>query len=350
MWRLPFGRLLASLRPSVLQKAYVQSMARGEHPVQAVYSFLAEKPLHTLVWQLRPGRLVGNQALDPYVFTCTPRADVLHRVVIFHQTRARMGLAKTKSRSEVSYSGRKVRPQKGQGKARLGDRSSPLQRGGAKAFPKRPIDYSHHKTPQKIITLGLRMAITLKFVTGRFVVIDDLEMKTEDPLELESLIRPWLPTKDEEDLPFAPSRGVLVIDGGSYQFPRTEVLINTANAAKGHKWCKVQCIRQLNVYDILRQKYLVVTTGALRQIHAHFYPLKMVQAPLWYQMAHPPPLPVKDTQWIHPGPPEFTAFTAFSSTVAADTLKALRASHRATKTLDDDDDDDDESEEREAVN
>ncbi|KAL9046336.1 MAG: hypothetical protein Q9214_000806 [Letrouitia sp. 1 TL-2023] len=106
------------------------------------------------------------------------RRDILHRAVIFEGDATRKGLASTKWRSEVHGSGRKIRPQKGTGKARLGDKKSPMLKGGGVAFGPHPRDFST-KLPRKIYDLAWRTALSYRYKKGELIVLEnrfDLEM------------------------------------------------------------------------------------------------------------------------------------------------------------------------------
>ncbi|KAF2659845.1 54S ribosomal protein YmL6 [Lophiostoma macrostomum CBS 122681] len=114
----------------------------------------------------------------PATFLNLPtRRDILHRAVVFEGDAARAGTASTKWRSEVRGSARKIRPQKGTGKARLGDKKSPMLRGGGRAFGPKPRDFST-ELPRKVYDLAWRTALSYRFQKGELVVInraDDLE-------------------------------------------------------------------------------------------------------------------------------------------------------------------------------
>lgn len=99
--------------------------------------------------------------LDPYVFSHPIRRDILHLCVVHHLDSLRQGSANTKTRGEVRGSGRKIRPQKGSGLARLGDGQSPMLRGGGVAFGPKPRDFST-KLPRKVREMGLRVALSAK--------------------------------------------------------------------------------------------------------------------------------------------------------------------------------------------
>lgn len=119
---------------------------------------------------------VGEQVveLDPTVFNHHIRRDIIHLCVVHYRDSLRQGSANTKTRSEVRGSGRKIRPQKGSGKARLGDGQSPMLRGGGIAFGPKPRDFST-KLPKKVIEMGMRVALSAKLREQRLGVVESLE-------------------------------------------------------------------------------------------------------------------------------------------------------------------------------
>lgn len=107
------------------------------------------------------------------------RKDLLHRAVIYEGDKTRQGTASTKWRSEIHGSNRKIRPQKGSGQARLGDRGSPMLRGGGAAFGPKPRDFSTD-LPRKIYDLAWRTALSHRYQKGELFVMDD-GMEIEHP-------------------------------------------------------------------------------------------------------------------------------------------------------------------------
>lgn len=99
------------------------------------------------------------------------RKDILHRAVIFEADAARLGTASTKWRKDVHGSGRKVRPQKGTGHARLGDKKSPMLRGGGVAHGPHPRDMSTD-LPRKVYDLAWRTALSYRWKMGQLLVTD----------------------------------------------------------------------------------------------------------------------------------------------------------------------------------
>ncbi|RDL39442.1 50S ribosomal protein-like protein L4 [Venustampulla echinocandica] len=100
------------------------------------------------------------------------RRDILHRAVIFEGDATRQGTASTKTRYEVHGSHRKVRPQKGMGKARLGTRQSPVIRGGGKSFGPHPRDFST-ELPRKVYDLAWRTALSWRYRKGGLIICED---------------------------------------------------------------------------------------------------------------------------------------------------------------------------------
>ncbi|KAG7099126.1 hypothetical protein E1B28_000999 [Marasmius oreades] len=113
-------------------------------------------------------------ALDPEIFNHPIRRDILHLVVTHYRDSLRQGSANTKTRGEVRGSGAKIRPQKGSGKARLGDAQSPMLRGGGVAFGPKPRDFST-KLPRKVIQMGMRIALSAKVREQKFGVMTRLD-------------------------------------------------------------------------------------------------------------------------------------------------------------------------------
>lgn len=112
--------------------------------------------------------------LDPFIFSHPIRRDILHLCVVHHLDCIRQGSASTKTRGEVRGSGRKIRPQKGTGKARLADGQSPMLRGGGVAFGPKPRDFST-KLPRKVVQMGMRVALSVKVREHSLGVVQSLE-------------------------------------------------------------------------------------------------------------------------------------------------------------------------------
>ena len=194
------------------------------------------------------GGKAGSVDLDEALFGLEPRADILHRVVRWQRARAQAGTHKTKGRSEVSYSTKKIYRQKGTGGARHGDRGAPIFRHGGTY--KGPTPRSHaHDLPKKFRALGLKHALSAKAGAGQLVILDSLEMTDAKTKFL---------AKAAKELGW---KRVLIIDGAS-------VDANFALAARNLDGVDVLPTMGANVYDILKRDTLVITKAGVAALEA----------------------------------------------------------------------------------
>lgn len=100
------------------------------------------------------------------------RKDILHRAVIYEGDATRQGTASTKWRYDVRGSNRKLRPQKGSGRARVGDKKSPIFRGGGVVFGPKPRDFST-SLQKKVYDLAWRTALSYRYRRGELVVVEE---------------------------------------------------------------------------------------------------------------------------------------------------------------------------------
>lgn len=103
------------------------------------------------------------------------RRDLLHRAVIYEGDKTRQGTASTKWRDDVHGSGRKLAPQKGTGRARVGDKKSPIRKGGGVAHGPHPRDFST-ELPRKIYDKAWRIALSYRYSRGELMVVDNMTM------------------------------------------------------------------------------------------------------------------------------------------------------------------------------
>ncbi len=194
------------------------------------------------------GKKAGAIDLDDAIFGLEPRADILHRVVRWQRAKAQQGTHKVKTRSETSYSGKKIYRQKGTGGARHGDRNAPIFRKGG--IYKGPVPRSHaHDLPKKFRKLGLRHALSAKAKAGELVILDAAELKEPKTAVLAKAVakQGW--------------KRALVIDGA-------EVNENFARAAANIDGLDVLPSMGANVYDILRRDTLVITRAGVEALEA----------------------------------------------------------------------------------
>ncbi|KAF2821954.1 ribosomal protein L4 [Ophiobolus disseminans] len=171
----PFAR---SITTSTSSKASVTPITTSAGDYVPVVPFEDQTVLATIHQfpSLEPLRFQTYPANHLYLPT---RRDILHRAVIYEGDMTRLGTASTKSRHEVHGSRRKIRPQKGSGRARLGDKKSPMLRGGGVAFGPRPRDFAT-ELPAKVYDLAWRTALSYRFRKGELVIVDNA-MEIESP-------------------------------------------------------------------------------------------------------------------------------------------------------------------------
>ena len=193
------------------------------------------------------GAKAGSVELGDDVFGLEPRADILHRVVRWQRNNAQAGTHKVKTRSETSYSTKKIYRQKGTGGARHGDRNAPIFRKGG--IYKGPTPRSHgHDLPKKVRKLGLKHALSAKLKSGDLVIIDEVasDGKTA-PLAKQVKSLGW--------------KRALIIDG-------SEVNASFAQAARNVEGLDVLPSMGANVYDILKRDTLVLTKAGVEALEA----------------------------------------------------------------------------------
>ncbi|MBW6418714.1 MAG: 50S ribosomal protein L4 [Rhodobacteraceae bacterium] len=186
--------------------------------------------------------------LDEALFGLEPRADILHRVVRWQRNNAQQGTHKVKTRSEVSYSTKKIYRQKGTGGARHGSRKAPIFRKGG--IYKGPTPRSHgHDLTKKFRKLGLRHALSAKAASGNLVIIEDAKLAEAKTALLAKAVKEqgW--------------KRVLVIDGA-------DVDANFKAAAANLAGVDVLPTIGANVYDILKRDTLVITKAGVEALEA----------------------------------------------------------------------------------
>ncbi|MGR3320464.1 MAG: 50S ribosomal protein L4 [Pseudooceanicola sp.] len=193
------------------------------------------------------GGKAGSVELTDEIFDLDPRADILHRVVRWQRNKAQQGTHKVKTRSETSYSTKKIYRQKGTGGARHGDRNAPIFRKGG--IYKGPVPRSHaHDLPKKFRKLGLKHALSAKAKAGELVVIDAAEAEGKTSAL----------AKQVKNLGW---KRALIIDGSA-------VNEGFARAAANIEGLDVLPSIGANVYDILKRDTLVITKAGVEALEA----------------------------------------------------------------------------------
>ena len=189
--------------------------------------------------------------LNDSVFGIEPNDHAIYLDVKQYLANQRQGTHKSKQRSEMSGSTRKLGRQKGGGGARRGDINSPLLVGGARVFGPVPRDYSF-KLNKKLKQLARKSALTYKAQKGEIVILDTLAFeapKTKSMVEL----RTNLQINDKKAL-------IILAEANK------NVYLSARNLAKS----KVITVSELSTYAILNCTALVLTEATLAGIDQHF--------------------------------------------------------------------------------
>jgi large subunit ribosomal protein L4 len=125
------------------------------------------------------GQASSNVAAPDTIFGRDYNEALIHQVVVAYQANARSGNRKQKDREEVSHTTKKPWRQKGTGRARAGMSSSPIWRGGGRAFPNSPDENFSHKVNKKMYRAGICSILSQLARDGRLSVIE--EMSVEAP-------------------------------------------------------------------------------------------------------------------------------------------------------------------------
>jgi len=205
------------------------------------------------------GEKLAEESIDPADFGGEVNKQLLHDVVLMHLAARRVGTVNTRGRADVA----------GTGNARAGSKRTNKRKGGGVAFARRNRDY-RYAMPKKAVRTAIRMAILSKFQDGQALVIDGLapgeKPKTKVVVQaLKAIRRPDI-TEDEATVVEGETKsqslrrtldGRTILLGLSADDP---VLYRSARNIEG---VQVSPVAEFNTYDILKQRYLVLTREAL---------------------------------------------------------------------------------------
>lgn len=192
----------------------------------------------------RSGAEVGSYEIDPAELAPRVNKQLMHDAVVMYQSNLRQGSAKTKGRSEVVGTTRKMYRQKGTGNARAGSRRSGVRRGGGHIFARKPRDWSY-RLPKKALRLATRMAVASRIADNEVTLIDDLSFGEPKTREMAGILRAL--SIDETTLLVTVAKH----DANVYKSVRNLVGVSIAPVA------------DLNALSVLTPRRLLMTTAAL---------------------------------------------------------------------------------------
>lgn len=192
----------------------------------------------------------GSLELNDAVFGLEPRADILQRMVTYQLARRQAGTHRTKPRSEIAGTTKRVGRQKGGGTARHGSRKSNIFIGGGRSHG--PVVRSHDiDLPKKVRALALKLALSSKAKSEQLVILEDAKSSDGKTAGLRA------------QLGKLGIQSALIVDGADLDE-------NFTRAARNIERVDVLPIQGINVYDILRRDKLVLTKAAVASLEERF--------------------------------------------------------------------------------
>ena len=215
------------------------------------------------------GATVGTYEFDPAELCKGINKQMLHDVCVMYALNQRVGTVRTKTRGEVSGSTKKLFKQKGTGNARVGTKRSSIRRHGGHAFAKRPKDWGY-RMPKKMLRAATRMALLSKFQDGEAIILSDLTLPEEKTKVVVGVLKALKLTRQPAPQPSTDP---------AVKTPKAEKEQTVLLAIKEHDpvvWkcsrniesLRVSPVSDLNAYDLLRQKRLVITRDAMDAFRA----------------------------------------------------------------------------------
>jgi large subunit ribosomal protein L4 len=195
----------------------------------------------------RTGKQVATYDIDPKDLAPHINRQLLHDAVVMYERNLRQGSAKTKARSEVAGTTKKMYRQKGTGNARAGSRRTNIRRGGGHIKQKRPRDWSY-RMPRKALQAATRMAVAAKIRDDQVVVIDQFSFAAPKTQEMAGILK------------------ALNLGGVSVLVATETHDVNLWKSARNIEKVSVSPVGDLNALCVLKPRRLLVTRGALDRL------------------------------------------------------------------------------------
>lgn len=169
--------------------------------------------------------------------------SLLHQAVVMYQSNLRAGTAKTKTRAEVVGSKKKMYKQKGTGRARAGNRRTPVRVGGGHAFAKSPRDW-YYRLPRKSLAVATKMSLRVKAEAGQLKIASDLGLANHKTKTLLALL-------DKHGV--KGTRCLLVVES-----PQSSLLLASRNLSD----VTVIARSDLNCHEVLRHRVVLLESAS----------------------------------------------------------------------------------------
>jgi large subunit ribosomal protein L4 len=194
---------------------------------------------------------VGEVTLSDAVFGVDFNESLVHAAVRNYLANRRQGTSATKTRGDVSGSGRKLWKQKGTGRARIASLRSPLWKGGGNVHGPQPRDWSY-SLPKKMRRGALRSALSERLREGNLIVVDEFTIKNAKTKEFVSTIGGLQLAEGKKPLK------MLIVDSLDNE--------NLIRSSRNIQKTKVTNSYGLNIYDLLYHEKLLISKTAVEEL------------------------------------------------------------------------------------
>jgi large subunit ribosomal protein L4 len=195
---------------------------------------------------------VGEVELSDAVFGVELNEALIHASVRNYMANRRQGTSATKTRGDVSGSGKKLWKQKGTGRARIASIRSPLWKGGGNVHGPQPRDWSY-KLPKKMRRGALRSALSERLREGNLIVFDNFTFESAKTKDFVGAISGLKLTESKKPLK------TLIVDSLDNE--------NLIRSSKNVKKTKVTNSYGLNIYDLLYAEKLLISKAAIDELN-----------------------------------------------------------------------------------
>lgn len=190
------------------------------------------------------GKQVGVEKIDPALLGGTVRVHLLKQAIVAYRSGQRQGTVRQKTRAETHGANRKLYRQKGTGRARVGPQRSPTRRGGGRAFPRRPNDFSQ-PLPKTMRRAARDSAVLAKIQDGAAVILDRLQLAQPKTKQMAAVLKALGATKS----------CLLAL-------PVEDAM--THRAGRNIPTLQLKAIANMNAYDVLKHRKLVFVREAFQ--------------------------------------------------------------------------------------
>jgi len=195
------------------------------------------------VYNLEKEKVAEAEIADA-IFQAEVKPHLIRDVVRWQMAKRRQGTAAVKNRSKVKGGAAKPWRQKGTGRARSGTSRSPIWRGGGVIFGPQPRQYDF-RLPKQVRRQALISVLALKFSQGRLVIVDDFTLEEIKTRRVAEVLRK-----------FEVSSAMLVDEDNR----------NLQLSARNLPGVMAVNRQGLNVYDLLKHDYLMLSDASLKEI------------------------------------------------------------------------------------